>query len=677
MIALLRYEVWRAFWAGLILTLLLGTPLLTHDNGEIQALLVDRNVSRDLARLAIAMPFGLALVQFGLERWRGLLPLLVHRGTPACRIHGAKSIVGLSLSALFLIGVLAIEARLAVRSGQPAVLIREALWVLPQLLCLAGLSWSTGELASRGSRRGAAATGARLGAAYLMLHGLHAWGRELGHALAVPFGLWAYCALMAAVGAGLWAHSHHSYGRPDPVRTASEPRSALAAALVLLCLWPNIDNLRSQVGALMQMRLEAVEPSLQVDGEGRVYELFHEERDFRLEPLGGGPSVAVTSRDLRQYQAPPVMGDPRLHLSRSIRAGRSKEAVGAHSSQFQAGVQRQVLFFGARLEDPDWEAFGPAFADARRDGTVSASLYSLLPDRRLELCYEASAQGRRRRGESDRLHAEFHPQRSDGRPLSGPIWWLDEELLIDQGDGTVWRLDWKSPGTNLTAFPAPPGRLLGVEELYSRSTWSRLARLESPADGVHTEAGTFRYDGSGWEKVAEGGELLTAEALLAGVPAPLHLRKQPDVLGRHRSLLIDGNGQTIQEFDTSREGRRAESRRRTLLAARLCALPATALAAHDPALGDLRLGQGLPGWVAPVHAGIGLLAALAAALLQRSGRGRWAAVPLGLLLGPLYPLALYAASHERRLALRAGPRGLPAQAPLFSDREAPALGKAA
>jgi hypothetical protein len=677
MIALLRYEVWRAFWAGLILTLLVSIPLLTHDSGDVQALLFDKGASRDLARLAIALPFGLALVQFGLERWRGLLPLLIHRGTPARKIHAAKSIVGLGLSALFLLGVLAIEVRLAVRSGQPSVLIGEALWVLPQLLCLAFASWSTGELSSRGSKRSGLAIGARLGLGYLGLHGLHAWGRDLGRLLPVPVGLWAYCLILGTAGLGLWLYSHRTFARPEAVAPASEPRIALTAAALLLCLWPNIDSLRVQIGELMRLRLEAVEPSLQVDGQGRVYELFSEERDFRLQPLDGGPAVAVERSKLRLYKPPPVLGSMQVLKDDLAHSETRKGSHASRKAQFQAGVQRRVLTYVAKLEDPDWPAFGDAFAGARRDVAISATVSHLLPDGRLAVTYEAAADKRHRRGESDRLSVEFYPQRGDGRPLSREVRLLEQDLLLDLGDGTFWRLDCAAPGKAMEPFPGPPGGLLGVEALFSSSSWVELALLKRRADGVRTEIGTYRYDGSGWVSVSPGEDLLTAETLLRDVPAPLHLSKLPDLLGRHTSQLIDGSGQAIREFDTSRQGRRAESRRRTLLAARLCDLPVNAFAASDPALGDLLAGRGLPGWVRPTHAALGLLAALAAALLQRGTRGRLGAAALGLLLGPLFPLCLHLCGHERRLARRAGPRGLPATAPVFSDREVSAHQRAA
>ena len=76
MIAVLRLELWLTFWIALALGLAFGLPVLEMNQEGVLGLLADPAVAKALARLAIALPFGLALLQFGLQRMRGTVPVL-------------------------------------------------------------------------------------------------------------------------------------------------------------------------------------------------------------------------------------------------------------------------------------------------------------------------------------------------------------------------------------------------------------------------------------------------------------------------------------------------------------------------------------------------------------------------------------------------------------------------
>lgn len=665
MIALVRFEFWRTFWAGLILTLVLGAPLFTQHNTTVLALLYDANSSTHLLRLAVAMPFLIAVLQFGIDRWMGLMPVLLHRGTAARRIQAAKTIAGLGWALFFLGGVLALELRMAIDAGQPRSEILEALWVVPQLLCLALLSWSAGEFAVRGSKRGALVTGLCIGGAYLAVQGLHTWAQKLGTYLPLPFGLLAYCGAIGTAGALLWLHSHHTYGRAESVRLPSELRVALVAAAALLCLWPNLDQLRVQTARWMHMRLEPVHPTLQVDVVGNVYEIEVHDSVAMLRPLGGGEPIYPTRQELKALTRPPLItyvGDLPVHAAEGQDFGLGDRPPG-HS--FLAATTRTVADYRQQLENPPWEALGPGFSDARRDGTVEVTAFLCAPSGELVMRFTGQTQPRRKRGESNRVHVEVPAPRSDGRSFHGVN--LIEDLIVDTGDGTFWRLDPERLDAPLQPVPAPPGRFLAIESMHSRQTWMEKARFSFVDVHAITDAGHWRRVDGDWQPVESSGELATMEELKT-TPLPLHLVAEPDVLGRHRSRLVDTNGQVLEEYDTSRRSGSAERRRGTLVAARLLAPPATALAEVDAGLGQLDAGQGLPAWVRIAHVALGVLAALLAWRLQHNPLGRWTGAAAGLALGPLFVLALHLARSELDRARRAGPRGQAALPPLFSDR---------
>ena len=665
MIALLRFEFWRTFWAGLVLTLVLGAPLFTEHNTTVLALLYDEKSSTHLLRLAVAMPFLIAVLQFGIDRWMGLMPVLLHRGTAARRIQTAKTIAGLGWALFFLGGVLSLELRMAIDAGQPRSEILEALWVVPQLLCLALLSWSAGEFAVRGSKRGALVTGLCIGGAYLAVQGLHTWAQKLGAYLPLPFGLWAYCGTIGTAGALLWLQSHRTYGRADSVRLPSEPHVALLAAAALLCLWPNLDALRVQTARWMHMRLEPVQPNLEVDVAGDVYEMEVDDSVVMLRPLGGGEPIYPTRQELKALTSPPLIiyiGDLPVHAAdgKDLWPG-----VRPRHHSFLAATKRSVLPGNGSLENPPWEALGPAFADARRDRPVDVTPILCSPSGELVLRYTGHAQPRRQRGESNRVHVEVPAPRSDGRPFTDVN--LIGDLIVDESDGTFWRLAperWEAP---LQSVPAPVGRFVGVKFLYSKEHWRKEARFGFAETRVATDAGDWHWIDGGWQPAAVNGELATRDEL-KHTPLPLHLVAEPDVLGRHRSRLVDAHGQVLAEYDTSRQSGSADRRRGTLVAARLLAPPATALADVDAGLGKLDAGQGLPTWVRVAHVALGLLAAVLAWRLQQNPTGRWTGAAAGLALGPLFVLALHLARGELDRARRAGPRGQVALPPLFTDR---------
>ncbi|MBI1379983.1 MAG: hypothetical protein GC161_02700 [Planctomycetaceae bacterium] len=666
MIALVRFEFWRTFWAGLVLTLVFGAPLFTEHNTTVLALLYDEKSSTNLLRLAVAMPFLIAVLQFGIDRWMGLMPVLLHRGTAARKIQAAKTIVGLGWALFFLGGVLALELRMAIDAGQPRSEILEALWVVPQVVCLALLSWSAGELAVRGSKRGALVTGLCIGGAYLAVHGLHTWAQKLGAYLPLPFGLLAYCGAIGTAGALLWLHSHRTYGRADSVRLPSEPRVALLAAAALLCLWPNVDALRVQTARWMHMRLEPVQPNLEVDVTGNIYEMETHESLGMLRPLGGGEPIYKTRQELKAFTSPPVItyvGDMPVHLAEGKGFGLGERAPG-HS--FLAATRRLAVTRQQTLENPPWEALGAAFTDARRDRPVDVTAFLCYPSGELILRYTGHAQPRRQRGESSRVHVEVPTPRSDGRPFSLHIRQLDDRI-VDEGDGTFWRLDPERLDAPLQPVPAPPGRFLAIESMHSRQTWMEKARFSFVDVHAITDAGHWRRVDDAWQPVESSGELATMEELKT-IPLPLRLVAEPDVLGRHRSRLVDANGQVLVEYDTSRRSGSADRRRGALVAMRLLTPPATALVDVDAGLGRLDAGQGLPVWVRVVHLALGVLAAALAWRLQRGPIGRCTGAAAGLFLGPLFVLALHLSRGELDRAHRAGPRGHVALPPLFRDR---------
>jgi hypothetical protein len=665
MIAWLRFELWRTFWAGLILTLVLGAPLLTHQGGSVLGILYEREASSDLLRLSIAMPFLLAVLQFGLDRWLGLMPVLIHRGTPARKIQLAKTAVGLGWAIFFLMGVLALEMRLAVRSGQPMPDILEALWAVPQVLCLALLSWSAGEVAARSSKRGALATGLRIGAAYFALYGLHHWAHQLGASLDLPWGLWTYCALIGSAGALLWRYSNQSYGRPEPVLLPSEARLALVAALGLLCLWPNLDRTRAQLGRLMHLRLEPVLPSLQVDANGRVYGMEAQDRDFLLQPIDGGEPLVIGRRELKDFDSPPVLTDWE-GLPLDLNNVRSAKRDAQVQPRLLSGSQRYPIMGPMLMENPPWESMPAAFQEVRRDRPVQVAALLCLPSFELVLQFTGETEGRRQRGESNLRHVQLPVERSDGQAFRSGVRRFDR-LLVDLADGSCWLLEPERLGAALQPIQPPQGQFLAVEQLYSKQVWAEQARLSRAADQLVTSAGRWAWSGTSWLPAEPSEDLVTLEGLRRA-PLPVHLSSELDVLGWHRARLIGADGQVLKEYDTARQGRSAQARRRTLLAARLAALPATAFNSTDPGLGQLDAGRGLPPWVRPVHLSLGLLAALLAWRLQRSSAGRLSAAAYGLLLGPFYVLALHLANRERQLARLAGPRGQKAPLPLFSDR---------
>ncbi len=652
MIAVLRLELWLTFWVALAVGLAFGLPVLEMNEGGVQGLLHDESVAKALARLAIALPFGLALFQFGLQRMRGTVVVLLHRGIEARDAFAAKFVLGMAYSSLVFLGVVLLEYRITVGQAGADPAFRQVLWVIPQMILLGAVSWAVGAQAVLGGGRSAVQLGLRLLFGGLAVVGVHRWAGFAGASFDPPVGYAIYAVLTVAAAAIALRMAARRFGNDGPEEPRGEGGVALRAALAAALLFPYFGGVRDAAVQLAQRGLQPAVPSYWTapDGERLVSDIGVEGRTV-LRTLDGVVRVDNASARGEGYEAVAMryrpVWTPEPEVPKRLKFEGVPYEFPLHQADPHLALFTRAQFDLEGLEHDGWggglrdglSAVRAELAAGGREVVLTAILGS---DPNQPTTY---LQRRARRSDGGRISAVagVRPGPGQGSPL------------LVGSDGSLWMVAPALGEDALLEAPAPlGGELLRWSRIASMQDWRRTGMVTGSSVAAHTSAGAFAWIGHGWELFgASEGAVLEEDLDPADVGPILFVDHDP--LGAHTAKLIGAGGRLELEIKVPTLSSRANSSRVAYVVLEVLRPPLERIAEFATSPFSRAHQAQLPVWLFGLHLAVGLACAGLSWRRGRRPRGRWLFFGAGLLAGPLGAAAVHVCRGDLDDAEAAGP----------------------